>query len=92
MGAVRAAERGVSRQCHPPDITARVSVEQAATFGWVRFTGLHGTRLGMRTFGVSAPLQEVQRKFGFTPENIAAAARELVGTDSGRTVSQRAEG
>src|SRR3712207_6653625 len=50
----------------PPDITARVAVEQAATFGWARFTGLHGTRLGMRTFGVSAPLQEVQRKFGFT--------------------------
>ena len=62
----------------PPEITARVSVEQAATFGWAHFTGLRGARVGMSTFGVSAPIQEVQRKFGFTPEHVAAEARALV--------------
>jgi transketolase len=60
----------------PPDVTARVSVEQASTFGWARFTGLTGHRIGMRTFGASAPLKELQKKFGFTTENIVAAAKE----------------
>ena len=68
----------------PPDVTARVAVEQASTFGWARFTGLDGARLGMRTFGASAPLQELQRKFGFTVERIVAAAREQVQSDPGR--------
>ncbi len=62
-------------------MTARVSVEQASTFGWARFTGLAGARLGMKTFGASAPLQELQRKFGFTPEAVVAAARELVSNE-----------
>ncbi len=62
----------------PPDVTARVAVEQASTFGWARFTGLTGVRLGMKTFGASAPLQELQRKFGFTVERVIAAAREQV--------------
>jgi transketolase len=69
----------------PPDVTARVSVEQASTFGWARFTGLTGVRLGMRTFGASAPLQELQKKFGFTPESIVAAARQLVSSHPGNT-------
>jgi len=59
----------------PPDIQARVSVEQASTFGWARFTGLHGERVGMKTFGASAPLKELQKKFGFTRDNIVAAAK-----------------
>jgi len=62
-----------------PEVTARVSVEQASTFGWARFTGLHGQRIGMKTFGASAPLKELQKKFGFTPENIVAAAKEQLG-------------
>jgi len=62
----------------PPEVTARISVEQASTFGWARFTGLEGVRLGMRTFGASAPLQELQHKFGFTTEKIVAAAKALV--------------
>jgi len=62
----------------PPDITARVSVEQASTFGWARFTGLSGERIGMKTFGASAPLQELLHKFGFTPENVVAAAKAQV--------------
>jgi transketolase len=63
----------------PPDIRARVSVEQASTFGWERYVGTEGRSIGMRTFGASAPLKELQAKFGFTPERIVAAARELLG-------------
>jgi transketolase len=63
----------------PPDVRARVSVEQASTFGWERYVGTEGRSIGMRTFGASAPLKELQSKFGFTPERIVAAARELVG-------------
>ncbi|HZS06311.1 MAG TPA: transketolase [Blastocatellia bacterium] len=62
----------------PPDVTARVSVEQASTFGWARFTGLDGERIGMKTFGASAPLKELQKKFGFTVENVVAAAKKQV--------------
>jgi transketolase len=60
----------------PPSVTARVSVEQASTLGWERYTGLTGKKIGMRTFGASAPLKELQKKFGFHPENVVAAARE----------------
>src|SRR5262249_61626423 len=60
----------------PPHVTARVSVEQASTFGWERFTGLSGARIGMHTFGASAPLKALQDKFGFTPEKVVAAAKE----------------
>ncbi len=59
----------------PPDVTARVSVEQASQFGWDRYVGPEGARIGMETFGASAPLQELQKKFGFTVEHVAAAAR-----------------
>jgi len=61
-----------------PDITARVAVEQASTFGWERYAGSRGRIIGMKTFGASAPLKELQTKFGFTPEKIAAAAKELL--------------
>jgi transketolase len=60
----------------PPTITARVAVEQASTFGWARYTGLDGERIGMQTFGASAPLKELQKKFGFTVDNIVTAARQ----------------
>ncbi|MGH7858327.1 MAG: transketolase-like TK C-terminal-containing protein, partial [Candidatus Binatia bacterium] len=59
----------------PPSVTARVSVEQAATFGWHQYVGPGGTAIGMRTFGASAPLKELQKKFGFTVENVIAAAK-----------------
>jgi transketolase len=62
----------------PPEVTARVSVEQASTFGWERFTGLTGARIGMHTFGASAPLKELQTKFGFTPEAVVKAAKDQV--------------
>ncbi len=60
----------------PPEVTARVSVEQASTFGWARYVGTTGTSIGMRSFGASAPLKDLIKKFGFTPEHVAAAARE----------------
>lgn len=62
----------------PPNVLARVSVEQASTLGWRRYIGLGGLTIGMHTFGASAPLKALQNKFGFTPEKIAAAAREQV--------------
>ncbi|MBM4254736.1 MAG: transketolase [Deltaproteobacteria bacterium] len=60
----------------PPEITARVAVEQASTFGWERYVGWSGQIIGMRTFGASAPLKELQQKFGFTAANVIAAAKE----------------
>jgi transketolase len=62
----------------PPGVTARVAVEQASTFGWTQYTGRDGTVIGMKTFGASAPLKELQRKFGFSPEQIVAAAKAQV--------------
>jgi transketolase len=63
----------------PPQVTARVAVEQASTFGWERYVGRSGHMIGMKTFGASAPLKELQRKFGFEPEQVAMAAKELLG-------------
>ena len=63
----------------PPQVTARVAVEQASTFGWERYVGRSGRMIGMKTFGASAPLKELQRKFGFEPDQVAAAAKELLG-------------
>jgi transketolase len=60
----------------PAAVTARVSVEQASTLGWARYVGSTGRTIGMETFGASAPLKELQRKFGFTPESIVTAAKE----------------
>jgi transketolase len=62
----------------PPDVTARVSVEQASTFGWAKYVGMTGHSIGMRSFGASAPLKELLKKFGFTAEDVVAAAREQV--------------
>jgi transketolase len=63
----------------PPDVTARVAVEQASTFGWERYVGCTGRVIGMKTFGASAPLKELQRKFGFEPHGVVAAAKALLG-------------
>jgi transketolase len=60
----------------PSQIKARVSVELAARFGWERSVGIDGARVGMRTFGESAPLQKLIKKFGFTVEDVVAAAIE----------------
>ncbi|HSE91963.1 MAG TPA: transketolase [Methylomirabilota bacterium] len=62
----------------PPGMTARVAVEQASTLGWARWVGSEGEIIGMRTFGASAPLKELQSKFGFTPDAVVAAAKRTV--------------
>ena len=62
----------------PPHVTARIAIEQGSTFGWDRYVGPAGRVIGMKTFGASAPLKELQRKFGFEPENVAAAAHEVL--------------
>ncbi len=63
----------------PPKVTARIAVEQGSVLGWERYVGAAGKVIGMKTFGASAPLKELQRKFGFEPERIVAAAKELLG-------------
>jgi transketolase len=65
-------------QVLPPAITARVSVEEASTLGWDRFVGPQGATIGMHTFGSSAPLKDVQTKFGFTPDKVAETAKEVL--------------
>ncbi len=66
----------------PPDVTARVAVEQASTFGWERYVGWSGRVIGMKTFGASAPLKELLRKYGFEPERVTEAVKELLGKKS----------
>jgi transketolase len=63
----------------PPDISARVAVEQASILGWPRYTGLKGSIIGMHTFGASAPLKDLQKKFGFNSEAIVKAAHQQLG-------------
>jgi transketolase len=59
----------------PANVTARVSVEMASTFGWGRYTGLKGRNVGMHSFGASAPLKDLLKYFGFTVEKVIEAAR-----------------
>ena len=67
----------------PPEVTARVAVEQGSVIGWDRYTGSAGTILGMHTFGSSAPIKDLQSKFGFTPEKVLEAARAQVAKAKG---------
>jgi len=62
----------------PPGVRARVAVEQASTFGWERYVGLDGIIMGMRSFGASAPLSDLQRTFGFTVDAVVASAFEAL--------------
>lgn len=63
----------------PPSVKARIAIEQGSTFGWERFVGDSGRVIGMKTFGASAPLKELQRKFGFEPDGVVKAAKKLLG-------------
>lgn len=65
-------------QVIPPHIEARISVEQASTFGWERYVGLKGKSLGMSSFGASAPLKELLKKFGFTKDHLMKEAKSLL--------------
>ncbi|MGH6889221.1 MAG: transketolase [Rhizomicrobium sp.] len=66
-------------QVLPPDIAARVSVEAASTFGWERYVGREGARIGMTTFGASAPAADVYRHFGITAEAVVEAVHAQIG-------------
>ena len=66
----------------PPDMTARVTVEEASPIGWDRYAGPRGVVLGMHTFGMSAPIKVVTKHFGFTPERVVAAAKKALGRGS----------
>ena len=71
----------------PAAVQNRISVEQASTFGWNRYVGPQGRMIGMKTFGASAPLKELQKKFGFTTDAVIAAAREMVSKTKARGVA-----
>ena len=60
----------------PPDVIARVSVEAGSMIGWDRYVGMSGAKIGMHTFGASAPIEDLMTKFGFTPEKVLAAAKQ----------------
>jgi transketolase len=62
----------------PSQVKARVAIEQASTFGWERYVGPTGCVIGMKTFGASAPLKELQRKFGFEPDEVVTIAKDLL--------------
>jgi transketolase len=62
----------------PPAVTARVTVEEASPLGWDRYAGRTGIVLGMRSFGMSAPIAVVAEHFGFTVEHVLAAAKQAI--------------
>ena len=64
----------------PPEVKARVAVEQGATFGWERYVGESGRVIGMTTFGASAPYKDLQKHFGFDVDHVVAAAMEQIGS------------
>jgi transketolase len=62
----------------PPEIRARVAIEQASSLGWHRYVGDGGAIVAMNTFGASAPLKELVAKFGFTPDAVSETARAVL--------------
>src|SRR5712671_516851 len=71
-------DEAYKKSVFPPDVTARVSVEMAATFGWERYVGLKGRKIGMHRFGASAPLKDLLKFFGFTVDAVVAEARKAI--------------
>ncbi len=67
----------------PPNVTARVSAEMGSVIGWDRYVGMTGAKVGMNTFGSSAPLKDLLTKFGFTPDKVLAAAKEQIANSKG---------
>jgi transketolase len=62
----------------PAEVSARVSVEQGSVIGWDRYVGANGAKIGMHTFGSSAPIKDLLKKFGFTPDKVEAAAKDQI--------------
>jgi transketolase len=71
-------DESYKHQVLPPKVKARVSVEQAATFGWAQYVGSTGKMIGMHTFGSSAPLKDLLKKFGFAPDKVVEAAKQSI--------------
>ena len=71
------------RSVLPRSVRARVCVEQGTTFGWERYAGDDGEIIGMTRFGASAPIAELQKEFGFEPEDVVAAARRTMAKAAG---------
>jgi transketolase len=71
----------------PPNVAARVSVEMGSMIGWDRYVGPTGLRIGMTTFGASAPLKDLLTKFGFTPAQVLDAAKAQIAKYKGKTPS-----
>jgi transketolase len=69
-----AAPQSYRDEVLPPEVTARMSIEAAATFGWAKYVGDRGFAFGIDRFGTSAPLADVAKAYGFTPENVAQTA------------------
>jgi transketolase len=68
----------------PPIVKARVAVEQESIIRWERYVGGSGHVIGMKTFGASAPLKELQRKYGFEPNQVIAAIKQQLGLGESR--------
>jgi len=79
-------ERDYRDSVLPPHVKARVSVEQASDFGWTRYTGTDGANIGIETFGASAPFKQLLKKFGFTADHIAAAAKDQIARHKGAEI------
>ena len=62
----------------PPEVTARVSVEQGSVIGWDHYVGMNGAKIGMHTFGSSAPIKDLLTKFGFTPDKVVSTAKDQI--------------
>jgi transketolase len=69
---------GYSEEVFPSAVRARVAVEMASTFGWEKFVGIDGVTIGMRGFGASAPLKDLQKKFGFSTDAVITAAKDQI--------------
>ena len=78
-------DKGYRESVLPPQVKARVSVEEASDFGWSKYTGSQGHNVGIETFGASAPLKHLLKKFGFNVENIVAAAKSQIAQHQART-------
>jgi transketolase len=63
----------------PAAVTKRVAIEQASTFGWERYIGREGRIIGMKTFGASAPLKELEKEYGFLPDTVVTTAKDVLG-------------
>jgi len=74
----------------PPDVEARVAIEQGSTLGWERYVGDEGHVIGMHTFGASAPLKELQRHFGFEPDRVVATVKKILGRSRHRPTPEAA--